>query len=222
MVDFYDLRIFFSKTDECRFIGHLDVSRIITRSIIKAKIPIWRTEGYNVHPYITFSNPLSLGYSSLCESFDIRIIDKDYDISQICELINSNLPRGLKCIKAALPKYKSAEIISSIYDIRLSSDDMKADSLFDKVKEMLHSEEIIVEKKTKRSFKEINLASSLSTYDLSLEDDSVFLNITLPSGNDNNINPNLFVKYLENKYEIEIFSNVCRTKMLVKGNIDFE
>ena len=36
------------------------------RTIRRAGIPIWYTEGFNPHPFMTFAMPLSLGTSGMC------------------------------------------------------------------------------------------------------------------------------------------------------------
>lgn len=221
MQNFRDVRVFFSKTDECKYIGHLDVNRLVTRSIQRAQLPIWRTEGFNKHIYITFSNPLSLGYSSLCESFDIRLIDDDFDISTIPEMLNKYLPQGINIIKATYPKYKNSEITSATYSILLSYDDISNAELYSMFKSMLESNEIIVEKKTKKGIKEINLFEYLSTYDMELTSDAVAINIELPSGGNTNINPLLFIKKVEQDNNIKINFCITRNKMMVNGN-EFE
>lgn len=221
MQNFKTVRVFFSKTDECRFVGHLDVSRIVTRAIVKSKLPIWRTEGFNVHPYITFSNPLSLGFTSYCESFDIRLVDDDFDISTIPELLNSNLPNGLKILSASLPKYKNTDIINAKYLVKLTSNDISSEELYFKLKTLLESDEIIVEKKTKKGFKEVDLSKELSVYNIELIDEEVSLDITLPSGNSKSINPILFIDKLMSDNNIEVFYNITREKMLVENGEEF-
>lgn len=218
MQNFNDIRVFFSKTDECKYIGHLDVNRIITRAIQKSKLPIWKTEGFNVHTYITFSNPLSLGFASTCESFDIRIIDENYDINRIPEMLNQYLPEGLKILSVSKPEYKNKDITSAEYEIKISSDDISNEELYSLFKNMLESKEIIVGKKTKKGSKEINLSDFLSVYTIELKDKYVFLNIILPSGSTLNINPNLFFDKIKSDNNIELFTHVLRTRMFVNGN----
>ena len=217
-ISYRDVRVFFSKTGECKYIGHLDVNTVITRAIQKSHLPVWRTQGFNVHAYITFSNPLSLGFSSLCESFDIRITDDDFDIDKIPDLMNPNLPSGRRILKASLPKYKNSMITSALYEIHLHSDDIPDDVLYMKTKEMLESDEIITQKKTKKGMKDINLAEYLSVYDLELDQD-VRLDIKLPSGGGVNINPSLFISKLEKDNDIEIYSDVKRVEMYVDNEV---
>ena len=43
------------------------------RAVHKAKIPLWYTEGYNPHAFVTFALPLSLGFRGNRESMDMKI-----------------------------------------------------------------------------------------------------------------------------------------------------
>ncbi|MBR3737453.1 MAG: TIGR03936 family radical SAM-associated protein, partial [Eubacterium sp.] len=78
-----EIRLRFSKTDTAKYISHLDINRAFQRAFSRAKINLWYTEGFNPHPYMSFSLPLSLGVESLCENVDIRIIDDSADYSEI-------------------------------------------------------------------------------------------------------------------------------------------
>ena len=53
----------FSKTDEAAYISHLDLMHCMQRIITRAKLPVWYTEGFNQHIYISIALPLSTGYS---------------------------------------------------------------------------------------------------------------------------------------------------------------
>ena len=66
-----------------RFISHLDMTRFMSRTIRRAELPVWYTEGFNPHLYMTFALPLSLGFESDYEVVDIRLLDDNYDISTL-------------------------------------------------------------------------------------------------------------------------------------------
>ena len=59
-----NVRVFFTKHGRMKFASHLDMNRLMTRLIRLSNIPIWYTEGFNQHPYITFALPLSLDHLS--------------------------------------------------------------------------------------------------------------------------------------------------------------
>ena len=76
-----EVRLRFSKTGRLKYISHLDINRAMSRALKRAGIPLWYTEGFNPHPYMSFSLPLSLGVESLCESVDLR---QNHSICKSC------------------------------------------------------------------------------------------------------------------------------------------
>ena len=92
-----EIRLRFSKTDQAKYISHLDTNRVFSRAFARAKIPLWFTEGFNPHPFMSFSLPLSLGVESLCENVDIRILENiPYD--EIKRRMNESLPQGIRIV----------------------------------------------------------------------------------------------------------------------------
>ncbi|MBO7319466.1 MAG: DUF2344 domain-containing protein, partial [Clostridia bacterium] len=43
----YDLRLFLSKKGRIKFVSHLDMFRMMQRTVRRADIPLWYTEGFN-------------------------------------------------------------------------------------------------------------------------------------------------------------------------------
>ena len=86
-----EVRLRFSKTGRCKYISHLDINRCMARAFSRAEIPLWFTEGFNPHPYMSFSLPLSLGVESLCESVDIRLIE-EISNDEVKQRMNDALP----------------------------------------------------------------------------------------------------------------------------------
>ena len=144
-----EVRIRFSKTDRLKYISHLDINRAMSRAFKRADIPLWYTEGFNPHPYMSFSLPLSLGVESMCESVDIRIID-DIDNLEIKRRMNDALPDGLKVIDVYDNFRDCSEIAFSDYVFKFQFDDNK--SALEKIKSVLESEQILALKKAKQRF----------------------------------------------------------------------
>ena len=70
-----NIRIKFHKKGRLIYISHLDLCRTVCPAMIRAKIPVWYTEGYNPHPKMVFAQPLPLFVESRCELLDIRITE---------------------------------------------------------------------------------------------------------------------------------------------------
>ena len=55
------LRVKFFKVGKLQYISHLDLVRTMMKIIVRSKLPLWYTEGFNHKPKIFFAAPLSTG-----------------------------------------------------------------------------------------------------------------------------------------------------------------
>ncbi|MBQ7504102.1 MAG: DUF2344 domain-containing protein [Ruminococcus sp.] len=217
-----NVRIWFKKDNECRYISHLDLNRIMLRALHKSRIPIWFTEGYNIHPYATFPLPLSLGFRGEKECMDIRLIE-DYDFSRIKTDLNDCLPDGIIIYDVTEPVMKAKEIAFASFTIRITSEDVMPNTLYDICSELLNKDEIPVEKKTKKKgIREIDIKQYLDKFKLERNIGGAVLNVTLPAGSVTNINPTLIQKAIERYYGIEVHFDVTKTDMYDKNLKSFE
>ncbi len=217
-----DVRVWFIKKDECKYISHLDLNRCMLRALHKSRIPIWHTEGFNVHPYATFPLPLSLGFEGKRECMDIRLVE-DCDFIYIKEKLNDSLPEGIRVFDITEPQMKAKEISFAVFDIRITSDTLSGDKVFEIMDELLNKDEVLVEKKTKKKgIKEIDIKPYLNNFKLERNIGGAVLNITLPAGSVTNINPMLIEKAVERYYGVELDFSVIKTDMLDKNLKSFK
>ncbi len=202
-------RIFFSKTDRAKYISHLDLYGVMQRSIKRAKLPVWYTEGYNPRMYVQFMLPLSLGQEGLREAADFRLLE-DISHEEITERLNDSLPQDIRIVETSVPVKKNTDIASAEYEITADIDNVK-------FLEFAELEQIITEKKTKRGVSEIDLKPCL----LSVETGEKLV-LRLPAGNEFNINPQLVLSAYE-KYAAERIrkQRIVRTKMFCVDGSDF-
>lgn len=137
-----NVRLFFSKKDRAKYISHLDLYRTIQRAIKRAGIPVWETEGFNPHIYLTFALPLSLGIEGSYESMDIKLTN-EMDFPEIKNRLNNALPDGLRIITAAEPMMKHTAIKKAKYEIFTEFDTSD-------FSEFINQDKILTEKKTKK------------------------------------------------------------------------
>ena len=109
----FEVRLWLSKQGRIKYVSHLDMFRLMQRAVRRAEIPLWYTEGFNPHPYISFLLALSLGTEGLREPVDIRIVD-DMTPDEIKNRLNGAMPEGLKIEAVTTPVYKPAAIILNI------------------------------------------------------------------------------------------------------------
>ena len=184
------MRLFYEKTGTAKYISHLDINRCMQRAMKRAGIPLWFTEGFNPHAYLTFPLPLALGYESVYECVDFRLIEEMSE-EELVSRLNEVFPMGLRAVSAAEPQMKSLAIVSASYEARLQLADTEAEKAKAILEAFFAQPEIKALKRTKKGEKEISLKEHLHELSLSVEGGEVLMRVTLPAGNDFNINPTL-------------------------------
>ncbi len=217
-----NVRVWFKKDDECRYISHLDLNRVMIRAIVKSRLPVWHTEGFNVHPYITFALPLSLGFRGEKETMDMRILDDNFKLDTIKEELNKCLPHGLTVFDVTEPVSKPGAINSAKFKLRLSSGDISAKELYIKLTELLDKDEILVEKKTKKGVKNINIKEYFTDAKHYDTDNEVVVRVVLPAGSTTNINPTLLIKALSDYSGVEVYYDITRVDVFDAEGRPFE
>lgn len=218
-----EVRLRFSKTDRCKYISHLDINRCMSRALSRAKIPLWYTEGFNPHPYMSFSLPLSLGVESFCESVDLRIIG-DITNKEIKDNLNEMLPEGIRIVDVYDDFRDCSEIAFSDYVYTIEFKDNNA--AFEKISAVLESTEILALKKGKvgkrRVLKETDIKQFIDKYNLSIRDDSIILNIRLAAGPSKNLNPTLLFDTIIRLIDMDFeWKSISRISLLDENYKDF-
>ncbi|MDL2232804.1 TIGR03936 family radical SAM-associated protein [Ruminococcaceae bacterium OttesenSCG-928-L11] len=187
------VRIFYSKTARAKYVSHLDTMRTITRALRRSRVPLWYTEGFNPHLYLTFALPLSLGYEGQCESFDVRLT-AEMDLDTLTKRINAAMPMGFEVLRAAEPVMEPKAIVWADYQIRLlyaPADREHARQSF----EVFDSQPVIeVQKKTKKGEKMVDIRPLVQTLSAQWGETGVALTLRIASGITTNINPTLYLK----------------------------
>lgn len=184
------VRVFFSKKGRMKFASHLDMNRLMTRIIRRSGVPIWYTEGFNQHPYITFALPLSLGFTSEYEIMDIRIVDDEFSNEMVKAAIQEVFPEDLAVISVEDAVMKTGEVAFAEFLITFEEGDK---AFAEALNRFLSQESIITEKKTKKGkMKEIDMAPCINSFSV-IDGETVQLNIVLAAGGENNLNPTLLL-----------------------------
>ncbi len=201
-----NIRIFFSKTGRAVYISHLDLYRLFQRAVKRGKLPIWETQGFNPHVYITFALPLALGTGGICESLDTRLTE-ELTFDEVKERFNAVLPEGIRVLSVAEPVMKNTDIAKSEYEIEILCDESRLTEYF-------NQEKIITKKKTKRGIAEIDLKPVIEI----AERREGYIKMLLPSGTETNISPNLVFDAFEQFSGAEIDSlRIKRTNVYCKN-----
>lgn len=214
-----NIRIWFKKTDTAKYISHLDLSRCMARAIHKAKLPFCYTEGFNPHVFLTITMPISLGYSGLKESMDVKLLDESVSYPEIIEKLNAGLPKDIHVFDVTEPVMKAGEVAFSEYYLEIETDEEEA--LKKEFEDLLSQESILVDKRTKKGTRQVDIKSDFQNIKFDLRKGALCFTVTLPSSNTGSINPKLLMDAYQEKYEKEIFASVTRTTCYNKEMIEF-
>lgn len=218
-----NVRIWFTKEKECKYISHLDLNRCMLRAVRQAQLPIWYTEGFNPHPFVTFPLPISLGINGKRECMDIRIVDDIYDISFIPENMNKYLPMGIRVFDATHPKMDPKYISYAKYFASVSVDNLTGAEICKVIKDICLSESFIVKKKSKAGMKDIDILPYFKAIEITeCNDNFISFFVTLPAGNTKNIGLPLLLKGLEDFLGKEINYHIDKLDMFTEDMVRFE
>ena len=208
-----NVRIWFKKDDACRYISHLDLNRTMLRALHKSKIPIWHTEGFNPHPFATFTLPLSLGFRGVNECMDVKLEDDDYSFKEIIEKLNACLPRGIRVFNVTEAVMKAGKVAFASFTLKLSADKTPSGLICRQLSELLAQDEILIEKKSKKGMKTVDIKPGVKSFSVTERFDFALLDIVLSAGSSDNVNPNLLVSALENKTGAEYEADITRNDL---------
>lgn len=221
------VRVWFAKEGQAKYISHLDIVRCMSRAVRRAGLPLWYTEGFNPHPYLMFALPLSLGFSSRCESMDIRI-EGDMADDEIENRLRPVMPEGLRLLAVREPAMQPTEIAFADYCVTLAfGTPEQAAGFLQKAGEALAGGSLIAQKPGKsgrrKVMKEIDLLPLIAGCSMEQAENTVHLKLVLPAGNTTNISPTLLLDALEEKAGVrDIGREIRRDALLTKEMQAFE
>lgn len=214
------VRATFEKKGRAKYISHLDLNRCMLRIFRRSGLPIWYTEGFHSHPYYSFALALSLGFESSCEILDFNL-NEDIPFDEIRDRLNAVMPEGMQIVKVADQKQKITAIAKAEYSFSLASDN--AEGLFDAVQGLIAKPEILIEKKTKRGMKEVDIKPDMEIVSCEKTESTVDMTMRLPAGTQTNYNPTLFIEALKKDTDIPFDAEkIRRTAIMCADNSIFD
>lgn len=222
-MDRYVLR--FEKTGNMRFISHLDLVRLFKRAIKKAEIKVAYSNGYNPHELINVVQPLSLGYESTAEYFEIDTL-APYEPETLKELLNSSMPVGIKFTAARQIQRRSNNLsslcVSALYEAVLPLN--SEDKTLLKLDDFLSQSTITILKKDKKTkeLKEKNVKDMIGSVEAESRSNGLLtLKMELRCASNETLNPGKLLESLFKFCGLDINTEQCRitrTELLAKDS----
>lgn len=217
------VRLWFKKDGLAVYISHLDMNRCMTRAVRRAEIPLWYTEGFNPHPYMTFLMPLPLGQVGMREPLDVKI-EGDITFGEIKKRLNSVMPEGIEIADVAKPECKPNAIAAAEYEIILAFVCEEQAKVFASgASDIISAGELNAEKRSKKGIKTVNLCEMIRSFEAKNTENTVHIKAVIAAGNTVNLNAELLVSTLLARLCCESESiTIVRTKLLQENLSIFE
>lgn len=210
------VRILFQKSGRAVYISHLDLMRVMQRTLRRAGLPVWYTQGFNPHIYLTFALPLSLGYEGRREPMDFRLTE-EMPFDEIARRVTEAAPDGIRALSAAEPVMEPAQIMWADYEISFACDAPGPQDAFSR---FLAQEAIWTEKKSKKGPQTVDVRPLFTASEPEGEGLLTRVAVRARAGTAVNLNPALLLQAFEQSEGCTILQKkIVRTAIL---NADFE
>lgn len=188
----------FEKGGYTKYISHLDLLRVFKRAFKVMGLDIRYSNGYNPHPKMSFAQPLSLGYSSLCEYLEFETLTP-HDPESLKEDLAKNLPRDLAITELfqfdSEVKTLAAESDACEYRIFVPFEGTE-EEFRDLFASYMAQDRITALKKMKKTktLEEVDIKDKIRSWKVSKEGDNAVIDCILDSGSHSNLSPELVIK----------------------------
>ena len=183
----------FSRGSQIKYISHLDIQRLFQRALRRAKIPMEYSKGYNPHLLISFATALPLGVCSRGEYVEIQT-EKYINPVDVKNRLNEVLPSGIEILAAEELKDNFPNV-GSVIALAQYSIAYEGENAQEIIKEILQSEELIIEKKTKKGLAQVNVRKMI--HSLALDGEKI--NATLSLSNSESLRADKLAEILSSK-----------------------
>ncbi|MBS5165414.1 MAG: TIGR03936 family radical SAM-associated protein [Butyricicoccus pullicaecorum] len=194
----FKARMKFAKEGRAKYISHLDLMHTMQRAMARCEMPLWFTEGFNQHAYVSVALPLSTGYSGEWELLDFNLLTESVPAHAV-ETLNSVFPEGLRAIEiyplsdGGMPL---REIAWSKYRITWSFAQEIPEDFVKQVSELFARDTIEIVKRSKRGEKLVNMRDFFTEIQISEENGQVIAEVITAAGN-NNMSPEYLTRAIE-------------------------
>lgn len=213
------VRIYFTKTGRAKYISHLDLMRTFMRAIKRSGVRIKYTEGFNPHPHMVFGNPLSLGYESVAEICEVKLMD-DVALNDVKDAINAQMPEGIE-IRDVLPIKKELKQIGYCrYQITIEDKNTFGDNDVRTISQLFSGDKLEIVKKSKSSEKTMDILPLIAEFACQLDDGKLVITAAVSFNTNISLNPDHIVKAIVEK--TDILSDEYYATFLKVATLDYE
>ena len=152
----FSYRVHYSRLDEARFLGHLEVLQLIFRVLHRTGLPVLFSQGYNPSPRVSFSQALPVGVESHVEFFDMDLGRPLSRPAEVIAALNQQMPDFMTVTAVDLVE-KQAPTTNLISYTMILPVAVVDDDVSKHIAEFLATDTFIVERIRKRKRRQLDL-----------------------------------------------------------------
>lgn len=153
------LRIRYAKRGRLRFTSHRDFSRAFERALVRARVPMAYSSGFNPHPRISYAGASPTGAASEAEYLEIGLATR-LDPADLARDLDAAMPDGLDVV--AVVESPGGALADRLTASRWTIDTgAEAEQLAPAVATFLTAESVIVERMTKKGLREFDCRAAV-------------------------------------------------------------
>jgi radical SAM-linked protein len=154
------IRLRYAKRGRLRFTSHRDFSRAFERAIVRARVPMAYSSGFNPHPRISYAGASPTGAASEAEYVEIGLAAVS-DPGQVLAALDEALPPGLDVLEAVeSPGGSLADLLEASH-WRITVPGLTAADAERAVAVFLETPEIPVERMTKKGLRSFDCRAAV-------------------------------------------------------------
>ena len=189
-----DYRITFTKLDSLKYISHLDLQRAMTRLLVRSKLPVVYSEGFNPHPRMSFAVPLSIFQEGENEILDVKL-SEEVPLQSVLDSLNAQTFPGMKFTKAVKVE-KKLPAKFAVYRLEYRTDMEKEEFI------KAFSSEMTVLRKTKTKEMLMDIAPKIKFLSAVKNGNILTARVELPASNTDYLNPSYITEFFGERVKI--------------------
>ena len=156
------LRVRYAKRGRLRFTSHRDFSRAFERAIVRARVPMAYSSGFNPHPRISYAGASPTGAASEAEYLEIGLA-REVDPAEVLTALDEALPTGLDVLEVVESRGGSLADLLEASVWRITVPDLAPDHGERAVTAFLEAGEVLVERMTKKGLRTFDSRAAVVT-----------------------------------------------------------
>lgn len=216
------IRVRFRKFGPMLYISHLDLSKTLSRAVVRSGLPVYYTEGFNPIPKLVFATPLSVGCGGEEEVLDIRLM-KPVGNAEITEKLTSVMPAGIEITRIYEQRGKLTDIKWA--ENRIVYGDIEMDEELPEKIEELFRHPVVLMKRSKSGDKETDITTLIQSVKAEWIDGQLAVTAVTSAQSENYLNPEYVAQAIENAFAVsgeKGWHVITRRRLMLEDGSDFE